>query len=75
MNNCERWKVYELAINGPTNDTPFINVHFPTTFGFGRKSSYARGFYGGYEKYKVRSMPEFVEKWLLVTKSNTKRGF
>ncbi|MHA5097090.1 DUF5060 domain-containing protein [Oenococcus oeni] len=75
MNNCERWKVYELAINGPTNGNPFIDVHFSETFSFGKKSIHVRGFYDGDGKYKLRSMPEFVGKWLLVTKSNTKRRF
>lgn len=70
MTTCERWKTYELCLNGPTEGNPFMDVKFDAEFSSGTDHIHVRGFYDGNGQYKVRFMPETTGEWSVVTSSN-----
>lgn len=72
MDKCERWRSYELTLDGPTMGNPFIDVQFFAVFRHGGFSIKVRGFYDGYGQYKVRYMPEMLGAWTVRTSSNVK---
>ena len=53
----EQWNVFELALSGPTNGNPFLDVKFSARFKQGTNSMEANGFYDGDGVYRVRFMP------------------
>lgn len=70
MEKCERWRSYELTLNGPTTGNPFVDNQF---FGVFRREGFrikVRGFYDGNGQYKVRYMPEMLGTWQVTTESN-----
>jgi len=68
----EQWGVYEVALNGPTNGNPFLDVKFSARFTQGTNSVEANGFYDGDGIYRVRFMPEKQGKWSFLTASSAK---
>src|SRR5690348_14468418 len=52
----EQWGVYEIALNGPTNGNPFLEVRFSAAFSNGSKTVEMPGFYDGDGSYRVRFM-------------------
>jgi hypothetical protein len=66
----EQWGVYEIAMNGPTNGNPFLDVQFSAVFSNGSKSVEAAGFYDGDGVYRVRFMPDQTGAWHYKTRSN-----
>lgn len=70
MMNCERWQMYELVLDGPSNGNPFTDVELTAIFKCRNESVSVRGFYNGKGKYKVRYMPEIVGEWTVTTSSN-----
>ncbi|WP_097037810.1 DUF5060 domain-containing protein [Lactiplantibacillus plantarum] len=72
MDKCERWRSYELTLDGPNTGNPFIDVQFFAVFRHGGFSIKVRGFYDGYGQYKVRYMPEMLGVWTVRTRSNVK---
>ncbi len=71
--NVEQWGFFELALNGPTNGNPFLDVKFSARFAQGDSTIEANGFYDGGGIYRVRFMPETQGEWHYVTASNAKR--
>jgi hypothetical protein len=67
----EQWGVFEIALNGPTNGNPFLNVQFSARFTQGDSTIAATGFYDGDGIYRVRFMPEKKGAWHYVTESSS----
>ena len=71
--SVEQWGVFELALKGPTNGNPFLDVRFSARFKQGTNSVEANGFYDGDGVYRVRFMPEKPGKWSYRTVSNARK--
>jgi hypothetical protein len=67
----EQWGVFEIALNGPTNGNPFLDVQFSARFTQGDSTIAADGFYDGDGIYRVRFMPEKQGEWHYVTESSS----
>ena len=70
MAQVERWDVFEVALNGPKNGNPFVEVTLSAAFRFGHRTVSANGFYDGDGIYKVRFMPDEEGDWSFETRSN-----
>ena len=76
--SVEQWGVYEIALHGPTNGNPFLDVNFSARFTndtMDNNSIEVNGFYDGDGIYRVRFMPDtFVQglpiKWHYTTVSS-----
>jgi hypothetical protein len=66
----EQWNIFEISLNGPTTDNPFLNVKLSTRFVQGTNSFVAEGFYDGDGIYRVRFMPPTTGEWTYETESN-----
>jgi hypothetical protein len=71
QSNVEQWGIFEIALNGPTNGNPFMDVKFSAQFTQGTNAVEAAGFYDGDGVYRVRFMPERQGEWHYVTKSSS----
>ena len=69
----EKWKVFEITLNSPTNGNPFKDVKFSARFTNDNNTISAPGFYDGDGFYKIRFMPPKEGKWIYVTSSNVKK--
>ena len=69
-NSVEQWGMFELALRGPTNGNPFMDVRFSTRFFQDDTSIEAAGFYDGDGVYRVRFLPEKQGRWRYATMSN-----
>jgi len=69
-NRVEQWGMFELALQGPTNGNPFLDVRFAARFAQGYESVEVAGFYDGDGLYRVRFMPEKQGTWKHETESN-----
>src|SRR5450756_446015 len=72
QSTVEQWGVYEVALNGPTNGNPFLDMKFSARFTQGDSTIEANGFYDSDGIYRVRFMPEKKGKWSYSTASNAK---
>ena len=70
--NTEKWKIFELKLNGPMKGNPFLDVQLNGTFIAGSDTIIVPGFYDGNGIYKIRFMPQKEGKWLYTTTSNVK---
>ncbi|MEY4385439.1 MAG: hypothetical protein RLY20_722, partial [Verrucomicrobiota bacterium] len=68
--SVEQWGVYEVAIHGPTNGNPFLDVQFAARFSQGTNSIEVAGFYDGNGTYRVRFSPEKPGAWKYETTSS-----
>ena len=66
----EQWGIYEIALKGPTNGNPFLDVRFSAAFGNGSKTIEVPGFYDGDGIYRVRFMPDTPGVWHYETRAN-----
>ena len=71
LETVEQWGRFEIALNGPTNGNPFLDVKFSAKFTRGTDAVTANGFYDGDGIYRVRFMPEKSGEWHYVTKSSS----
>ncbi len=69
----ERWKIFELTLNGPANGNPFKDVKLSGSFIKDSDTVSVPGFYDGEGKYKIRFMPQLEGEWKYVTSSNIKQ--
>lgn len=67
----EQWGVFEVALHGPTNGNPFLDVTFSAKFTQSDSTVEANGFYDGDGIYRVRFMPEKQGAWHYVTESSS----
>jgi len=66
----EQWGIYEVALSGPTNGNPFLDVQFSARFSVGETNVDVTGFYDGGGMYRVRFMPGTQGRWHYTTRSN-----
>jgi hypothetical protein len=66
----DQWGVFELALNGPTNGNPFLDVNFSTRFWQRQSETEVNGFYDGNGVYRARFMPEKQGEWHYQTVSS-----
>ncbi|TWI69697.1 uncharacterized protein DUF4038 [Pseudoduganella lurida] len=66
----ERWGTYEIALDGPRDGNPFLDVDLAATFRQGLREIAVDGFYDGDGRYKIRFMPDTVGQWEYTTRSN-----
>jgi len=70
MKTVERWDIFELALPGPAEGNPFVEVTLSAQFMYRNRVLYVDGFYDGEGVYRVRFMPDTVGEWRYVTQSN-----
>ncbi len=66
----ERWGVYEVALNGPAEGTPFVDVSLSAEFTNGNLRVKVPGFYDGDGVYRLRFSPGRQGTWTYRTTSN-----
>lgn len=66
----EQWGLYEIALSGPTEGNPFLDVTLSARFSLGADSTEAAGFYDGGGVYRVRFMPSKPGQWKYTTTSS-----
>jgi len=66
----ERWNIFELTLDGPTEGNPFLDVTFGAKFAYKHRVVDVDGFYDGAGAYKVRFMPDTEGEWMVTTRSN-----
>jgi hypothetical protein len=65
-----QWGRFELALSGPADGNPFLDVELTAHFTRGDDTCTVRGFYDGGGTYRVRFMPPDRGQWHFVTTSN-----
>ncbi|HEY7089050.1 MAG TPA: DUF5060 domain-containing protein [Tepidisphaeraceae bacterium] len=68
--DVEQWGIYDLALNGPAEGNPFIDVNLSARFTCENQTIEAHGFYDGDGTYRVRFMPDRQGVWKYETQSN-----
>ncbi len=66
----ERWGIFELSLNGPSDGNPFLDTTLSAQFKQGERVFEPDGFYDGDGTYRVRFMPDRPGEWTYETKSN-----
>lgn len=66
----EQWGLFELALDGPTDGNPFVEVQFGAQFTYQHRVIEVAGFYDGAGVYRMRFMPDTQGEWRYVTYSN-----
>ena len=69
----EKWKIFELTINGPTDGNPFTDVKLTGQFINAGDTIAVQGFYDGDGAYMIRFMPQKEGEWFYQTVSNVKK--
>jgi hypothetical protein len=69
----EKWKIFELCIDGPYTGNPFKEVRLSGKFVNGNDTIFVPGFYDGDGIYKIRFMPRKEGEWIYTTISNHKK--
>lgn len=70
LNTVELWGIYEIALKGPTNGNPFVDVRFSAVFDNGAKKMEVPGFYDGDGIYRILFMPDTQGAWRYETRAN-----
>lgn len=65
-----RWETFELALAGPSDGNPFVDVDLAATFTLGHRAVKVSGFYDGSGTYKLRFMPDAEGEWSYMTSGN-----
>ncbi|MFF2053472.1 DUF5605 domain-containing protein [Leifsonia sp. NPDC058194] len=69
----ERWRVFELSLDGPDHGNPFVDVDLHATFTSGGGAEVrVGGFYDGGGRYVVRYLPPEDGEWTFVTDSTAR---
>ena len=66
----ERWGIFELVLQGPSEGNPFVDVQLSAEFKQGDRIFEPEGFYDDEGVYRIRFMPDTFGEWFYVTKSN-----
>lgn len=66
----EQWEVFEVALPGPADGNPFLDVTFSARFTSGQDVVAVPGFYDGGGTYRVRFSPPARGRWTYLTRSN-----
>lgn len=70
MDAVEQWDIAEVALTGPSDGHPFLDVQFGAHFENGGTTVKANGFYDGGGQYRVRFSPDQAGTWHYRTFSN-----
>jgi hypothetical protein len=65
-----KWDVFELALTGPADGNPFVDVQLSARFSLGSRTVSVEGFYDGDGTYRIRFMPDEVGEWSYRTESS-----
>jgi hypothetical protein len=68
--SVDRWEIFELALEGPEEGNPFLDVELTGIFKNGNRKVPVRGFYDGGGVYRVRFMPDMIGEWSFTTDAN-----
>jgi hypothetical protein len=66
----EKWKIFSIELNGPSDGNPFTDVKLTAIFKHKKKEVKVTGFYNGNGKYIIRFSPDLEGKWIYQTFSN-----
>lgn len=66
----ERWDLFELRLEGPSEGNPFVEVDFAAQFSKGHRTVDVTGFYDGDGRYCVRFSPDTEGTWRYTTRSD-----
>ncbi|MRW88580.1 DUF5060 domain-containing protein [Duganella sp. FT80W] len=66
----ERWGTVDIALQGPAEGNPFMEVELSATFSQGERRIEVTGFYDGDGRYVLRFMPDAEGEWRWQTHSN-----
>lgn len=72
MDTCEKWRIFNKILKGPSTGNPFVDVKLTAVFTGPTKIYETEGFYNGNGCYVIRLMPTEEGKWEYITKSNVK---
>lgn len=72
QNKVEKWRIYEIILNGDSKGNPFTDVQLSAKFTNGENIKIVSGFYDGNGTYKIRFMPQATGAWTYITSSNLK---
>ena len=64
-----RWGLLEIALRGPAEGNPFVDVELSAEFRCGDRTWTVGGFYDGEGVYRVRALAEEEGRWEFVTTS------
>jgi hypothetical protein len=74
MRSVQQWDTFELALDGPDDANPFVDVALSAQFvceeARDAEPIDVHGFYDGDGTYRVRFMPQQQGQWRYVTRSN-----
>lgn len=70
FNSVEQWGIFELALDGPSEGNPFLDVNLSAEFRQQNRVLEPDGFYDGDGVYRIRFMPDAPGEWTYVTRSN-----
>jgi len=65
-----QWDIFEVALKGPFEGNPFLDVRLTASFTCGTHSAEVTGFYDGDGVYRIRFMPDETGIWRYETSSN-----
>jgi hypothetical protein len=68
--DVEQWGIFEVALQGPADGNPYVDVLLSATFTQGETKLTVAGFYDGDGTYRVRFMPPTQREWAYTTASN-----
>ncbi|MFT4076630.1 MAG: DUF5605 domain-containing protein [Asticcacaulis sp.] len=68
--DTERWGLYEIALDGPAQGNPFVDVSLSAVFSHDGQTVHVPGFYDGDGVYRLRFSPESEGVWQWRTMSN-----
>jgi hypothetical protein len=68
--SVEQWGLFELALDGPKDGNPFLDVRFGARFHQDDAFIDTSGFYDDDGIYRVRCMPDRPGRWQYVTRSS-----
>jgi hypothetical protein len=66
----EQWGTFEVALKGPADGNPFLDVRLSAVFTDGGRMIEVPGFYDGEGVYRIRFMPTVPGSWRYDTRSN-----
>lgn len=69
----EKWKVFEIKLDGPSAGNPFVDTKLSATFSNDKTTMTVDGFYDGDGIYRIRFMPFMEGEWSYLTSSNVKK--
>ena len=73
MQSVNQWDVFEVVIDGPSLNNPFIDASIEATFSYGHREVPVKGFYdgeGSKHSWRVRFMPDTLGEWSFRISSN-----